>query len=371
MTANESLSENGQLLEELFRSRSIDIQRGPLFDRLPALPAQEVDFDRVEGMLLGAAIGDALGNTTESQHPSQRLAWYGEIRDYLPNRHANGQRVGLPSDDTQLTFWTLEQILADRRFVPERVAQRFCRQRIFGIGSAVWEFVANMKAGKPWYRAGPKSAGNGALMRISPVLLPYVNTGTEALWADAALSAMITHNDSASISACVAFTGMLWRLLRMGHAPAPEWWPNSYTEIARALEHDETYRSNAPAYADYQGPLWHFAGEVVSRAYEDRLSTLDACNTWYSGPYLFETVPSVLYILMRFGHDPEEAIVRAVNDTWDNDTVGAIVGAAVGALHGRSGLPGRWLKGLLGRTADADDGQVFRLLEQAREISWS
>jgi ADP-ribosylglycohydrolase len=43
-------------------------------------------------------------------------------------------------------------------------------------------------------------------------------------------------------------------------------------------------------------------------------------------------VPTVIYILMRHGHDPEEAIVRAVNDTKDNDTVAAIVGAAVGAL---------------------------------------
>ena len=46
---------------------------------------------------------------------------------------------------------------------------------------------------------------------------------------------------------------------------------------------------------------------------------------------VMETIPSVLYILARHGNDPEEAIVRAVNDTRDNDTVAAIVGAAVGA----------------------------------------
>jgi ADP-ribosyl-[dinitrogen reductase] hydrolase len=75
-------------------------------------------------------------------------------------------------------------------------------------------------------------------------------------------------------------------------------------------------------------------------------------NAWYSGAYLLETVPTVIYILMRHGHDPEEAIVRAVNDTKDNDTVAAIVGAAVGALHGRSGLPARWIDNLLGRTTE-------------------
>jgi ADP-ribosylglycohydrolase len=73
---------------------------------------------------------------------------------------------------------------------------------------------------------------------------------------------------------------------------------------------------------------------------------------------------------MRHGHDPEEAVVRAANDTWDNDTVAAVVGAAVGALHGRAVLPRRWLDGLSGRTASSDDGRVFDLLASARHRFW-
>ncbi len=83
-----------------------------------------------------------------------------------------------------------------------------------------------------------------------------------------------------------------------------------------------------------------------------------------------ETVPSVLYVLMRHGHDPEEAMVRAVNDTYDNDTVAAIVGAAVGALHGKSKLPERWINRLSGRTTDFDDGKVFQLLDEAKRLWW-
>jgi len=48
-----------------------------------------------------------------------------------------------------------------------------------------------------------------------------------------------------------------------------------------------------------------------------------------------------------------------VNDTRDNDTVAAIVGAAVGALHGKSALPARWIRNLLGRTNE-------KLIDQAR-----
>ena len=84
--------------------------------------------------------------------PEHRKVLCGDIRDYLPNRYvrvAPGKEAkGYLSDDTQLAFWTLEQMIADCGFVPENVADKFCRQRIFGIGSAVSEFIANQKKRK-------------------------------------------------------------------------------------------------------------------------------------------------------------------------------------------------------------------------------
>jgi ADP-ribosylglycohydrolase len=101
-------------------------------------------------------------------------------------------------------------------------------------------------------------------------------------------------------------------------------------------------------------------------AWEEGWTVEEASDRWYSGAYLLETVPTVLCVLARHGGDVEEAIVRAVNDTIDNDTAGAIVGAAVGALHGRAALPERWIEGLAGRTYESDDGRVFELIELAR-----
>jgi ADP-ribosylglycohydrolase len=320
-------------------------------------------------MLLGLAIGDALGNTTESQLPHERQARYGEIRDYLPNYHAGDRPVGLPSDDTQLAFWTLEQMIEDRGFDPEHVAERFCRQHIFGIGSAVRQFVDNYKSGAwPWYRCGPKSAGNGALMRIAPMLVPHLRSATAGLWVDTALSAMLTHNDSASIAACLSFVHLLWSLLQMDRPPQPRWWLEAYVRVARDLEIDDTYRPRGGDFTGYHGTLWRYVEERVTEADRRGLSVLEACSSWHSGAYLLETMPCVLYILMRHGHDAEQAIVRSVNDTWDNDTVAAIVGAAVGALHGKAGIPERWIANLAGRTAERDDGRVFALLAEAKNL---
>jgi len=362
---------NRDLLNQLFEDQEINVRQGDIFASAPQPMPSDLDFERVEGMMLGLAIGDALGNTTESRLPRQRRAEHGEIRDYLPNWYASNRPVGLPSDDTQLAFWTLEQMIQDRGFHPERVAERFCSQQIFGIGSTVRRFIADYASGnQPWYRCGPKSAGNGALMRIAPMLIPHLRSATADLWVDTALSAMMTHNDSASIAACISFVNLLWDLLPMDRQPQPDWWLETFVQVASGLESNDTYRPRGGDFTGYQGTLWRFVEERVSDAHRRGLAVLEACNSWYSGAYLLETLPCVLYILMRHGHDAEEAIVRAVNDTRDNDTIAAIVGAAVGALHGKGGIPERWIANLVGRTSDRDDGKIFTLMADACELWW-
>ena len=144
--------------------------------------------------------------------------------------------------------------------------------------------------------------------------------------------------------------------------PDSRWWVERFAQLAQDLEGESSYTPRGGAFTDYRGSLWRFVQEKLGWAESQGLGVADACNAWYSGAFLLETVPSVLYILMRHAHDPEQAIIRAVNDTKDNDTVASIVGAAVGALHGREALPERWVKDLSGRTTELDEGRVFELI---------
>ena len=95
---------------QLISQERLDIEWSSLFDTEPTWNGP-VSNDKLRGMLLGLAIGDALGNTSESLIPVRRSKHHGEIRDYLENWYASGKSVGLPSDDTQMAFWTLESIL--------------------------------------------------------------------------------------------------------------------------------------------------------------------------------------------------------------------------------------------------------------------
>ena len=360
---------NRMILNGLFQRRIINLEKGDIFSRQVALKSPDFDFGRVEGMMLGLAIGDALGITTEGLLPNQRSRLFGEIRSYIPNKYVD-EPIGFPSDDTQLAFWTLDQLNQDAKYLPENVAQRFSREKIFGMGRTVRSFLKNLDYGMEWYLSGPESAGNGALMRIAPILIPHLRSGGSDLWVDTALLAMTTHNDRASTAACLAWIAILWELLEMNTAPPPEFWVDRYVEIAQDLEGETTYRARNPNYPDFQGPIWEFTRAEVTEAISRQIDTVTACNTWYSGAYLLETIPCVLYILSQYAADPQEAIVRAVNDTKDNDTIAAIVGSAVGALHGKEAFPDIWLSNLSGRTTDEDDGKIFRILNTAKKHFW-
>jgi ADP-ribosyl-[dinitrogen reductase] hydrolase len=327
--------------------------------------------DRIRGMLLGLAIGDALGNTSEGFTATQRAALFGETRDYLPNPRAAGHRVGLPSDDSQLAFWTLESLLECGGLDPDDLSNRFATREIFGIGRSMRQFLHNRDQGfTHWYQCGAESAGNGALMRIAPLVLLHPAGSSAALWLDTALASIVTHRDACSVASTVAFTDLLARLLRLRAAPAPEWILATYFNTVRAVCTDQRYAPRGGRFAGWEGPFADYLELVLGEATRAGWDSRQACEAWGSGAYLLETVPSALWILAHHAGDPEEAIARAVNDTEDNDTIAAIVGAAVGALHGKDALPLQWQRGLLGRTTADDDGRVFRLIETAVRRDW-
>lgn len=346
----------------------LDRARLAILPPAPAIDAPDI-ADRVRGMLLGVAIGDALGNRTESMLPAERAAQYGRITGYLPSRYAGGRPAGTPSDDTQLTARAIEQLLEDGEFNPDELAFRIANERIFGIGRATRDFCNALRTGAPWWEATQLSAGNGALMRIAPTVLPHLVGGGTDVWYDTVVSTAVTHNDSMAIASNVAWVALLWRLLNGDLPESPAEWLETYTEVLRVLDDGQEYETRVQ-----HGPLQQWRGSLsqlldteVREALRRGTSVVDSGQRWYSGAYLLETVPTVMHIVSRHGHDPREAMLSAVNDTRDNDTIAAIVGAAMGAAHGTAWIPEEWRSQLLGRTLEDNDGHYFELVEQAVE----
>lgn len=76
---------NRHLFYHLFQIEGINLKYGSFLDKSPGPGPQDFDFKRIEGMMLGQAIGDDLGNTTAGRLPGDRMRICGEIRGYLPN----------------------------------------------------------------------------------------------------------------------------------------------------------------------------------------------------------------------------------------------------------------------------------------------
>ena len=125
---------------------------------------------------------------------------------------------------------------------PEELASTFASHRIFGIGGTVKAFLRNYKEFKmPWYMAGVQSSGNGALMRISPILIPYIKNGDrDELWANTVLDTMMTHNDELAIASSLAFIHLLADF--MSGEDNPERELKGITRILEAIIGDKKYR---------------------------------------------------------------------------------------------------------------------------------
>jgi len=140
--------------------------------------------------------------------------------------------------------------------------------------------------------------------------------------------------------------------------------------VAAPVEGESEYSPRGrPHFGRYNGPLTAFTVREVRKGLEEGLQTIEFGERVYSGAFLMETMPMVLFILAKYCTDPEQAVLEAVNGTKDNDTIAAIVGAAAGALHGANAFPREWITQLTGRLGIDDDGHLFQLTDDAI-VAW-
>ena len=361
---------NVEIMRRLYRLKLINAGEPEFIYERPRVGL--ADLSKLEGMLLGIAIGDSLGNTTEFVPPDERSRRYGEIDYYLPNKHANYKRLGVPSDDTQLSFDTLIVILKRGRLDMEELARVFSSHRIFGIGGTVKRFLRNYKDRKrPWFLSGVDSLGNGALMRIAPVIVSSLGNPQENLWADTVLATMLTHNNPVCVGTSVAYMNLIRELLSSSSAPDPHRMLEEFSDIVRKFTEHTKYekmslKPRRELRTKFSSHPWEYISETVTYGLENDMSVKDFSDTFGSSGHVIETTITVLFTFAKYRDDPVEAMKKAVTYAKDNDSVAAILGAALGALHGPSAFKPSWIWGLTGRIREHDDGTVFNLIEQAK-----
>ena len=312
--------------------------------------------DRFRGALIGGAIGDAMGRPNEGR-PTE-VTRERKIREYQPWHGWAGGPKGTITDDTQMTMWLAESILAstgraagtgegdlrDQVLDPDDLAKRFTRERIRGIGKGTRQFVRNYKdLGKPWHEAGIPSAGNGTAMRAAPVGLVHLGDPYR-IYRDSLLQSVVSHRDSMAIAAasCQAYA-----VARAAAAP-----PGSLAPLANrvalcaelALLLDGLERPGYPLNGSTGAASLHGRiGTELPRF----LSTGEApFATWHNGAYVLGSFPCAVWCFLQSPDGFEETLFTAVDAGYDADTVAAMACTLAGAYHGYSRLPRRLIDDL-------------------------
>jgi ADP-ribosyl-[dinitrogen reductase] hydrolase len=285
---------------------------------------KEIRRDRFRGVLLGLAVGDALGGPLEFQPARDPDNFVTEMIGGGWQRLAPGEWT----DDTQMTLCVVESLLTKKVFDPDDIARRFVTWMKSGpkdIGLHTQRVLNAISKGDPWEQASrdaqeanPDNAPNGSLMRCAPLALFFFRHPEYTAELSPVLS-RITHAHPDCEWACVCANVAIAKML-LGH--------NKHEAVEAAYE------------------ACHGASQElrdrIGRAMEPR------CDTRPTG-WVLDTLEVALWSFLHTSTF-EDAVVLAVNRGDDADTVGAVTGALAGARYGLSEIPSRWLAPLKERS---------------------
>ena len=289
--------------------------------------------DRLTGLLLGTAVGDALGLPAEGLG-RLTIATLGWTRW----RHRLLFRRGMLSDDTEHTLFVAQSLLAangDPDVFERRLAWEL---RLWllglpaGIGLATGRAILKLWLGFPPRCSGVRSAGNGPAMRSAIIGAVFRNDRT-CLQAMVKRCTRITHTDARASTGALA----------IAQAAA-------FAMAGRADEHIPELLAELSAIGGGDNE-WAAALQAIEYSLSAGASVTDFCRVLGLGEgvsgYIYHTVPVALYAWLRHYGSYRTTLAAALDCGGDTDTVGAITGALAGATAGAGGIPSAWLHGII------------------------
>lgn len=266
--------------------------------------------DKIEAALLGFAIGDGLGAPVEFFSKQTIHLRYGKIKDFKSGF------LGIPyflrgkgwtTDDTRLTLALIKGSLRTPYSI-EGFHKEMNKQRFFPFLIGKNLLVAYMTHGSDWNKTSKrvhrvlkgKTAGNGALMRTLPIALLYEN------WEDVEKltiqQAETTHMHELSTESCIVYNRIAYELL--------------------------------------QGKDKKESVSIATKG--TRYEQVDVSQMKPDG-FCIHTLSWTIHWLLE-ANSYEEAVLAAVNNGGDTDTIAALVGGLAGIAHGLENIPEKWRK---------------------------
>ena len=290
----------------------------------------------ISAVIYGLVVGDALGVPVEFE---KRDTY--SIIDMVGYGTYN-QPPGTWSDDTSLTLALMEHlgeksdlsILIDK-FVSYRDGYLTPFGYCFDIGIATNEAIERYLSGISPEVCGGKderSNGNGALMRISPLvslLLKNFNLINQVKVIKKYTT--LTHGHPRSIVASIIYLFLLKDML----------FNNSLPKVLDSVQIklEEIFSQNSEYWEEYENHFKEiFDEEFYHKSREEIKST----------GYVVDTLKACLWCVGTT-NSFKDAVLKAVNLGEDTDTIGAITGTLAGAKYSFESIPKEWIEKLVNK----------------------
>lgn len=293
---------------------------------------QEFRRDAFAGVILGTAVGDALGLPAENMSPRRiHRRWKGEWRMRLLFG-----RKGMISDDTEHTIMVAQALLANpgdstafQRNLGWKLRWWFASLPA-GVGLATAKACLKLWFGFPCHRAAVPSAGSGPAMR-SAVIGVFFADDQNLRRKFVAASSGLTHRGWQADVAALAVAESTALTTRSQGVPQAE----DVVRMLRALSSEGEWQA-ALARMESSLSAKHSVSEFAMRL------GLEEGVTGYS----LHVVPVALYAWLRHPNDFRAGMIEVLEAGGDTDTSGAIFGALAGSSIGIGGIPRGWLEGI-------------------------
>jgi ADP-ribosyl-[dinitrogen reductase] hydrolase len=321
------------------------------------------DESRCRGALYGLFIGDALAMPVHWYYDTLALQRdYGHVTSYVAPRNPHPDSILWRSSYSPLSekaeilhdqaqYWgrrgihyhqfleagentlnlklcalLIESLNANRGYSSEDYLRRYIaymttpgNHRDTYVEEYHRHFFTNYAQGKPAHQCGVTEKHIGGLVGLVPIVIYYRASPARAR--EAALEHLsLTHLGQKMAMAADVLVQLLLEVL-------------SGKPLREVLLHQIGDQKN-PLYGH---PYGEWLAESDEKVVGRRLST--AC-------YVEDSVPSVLYLALKYHDQPEQGLIVNTNLGGDNVHRGAVLGAILGAANGLEGFPQRWITGL-------------------------
>ncbi|KAL1409345.1 hypothetical protein Q8F55_003327 [Vanrija albida] len=337
--------------------------------------------DRAVGVLVGSALGDAVGLYTEflpkkridAEYPTRTFSLLPNPTPFARDMHRLKHAPGEWTDDTDHALLVLLSFLHSGALDPRDLARRLHTWVLMGLraldtpplglGATVGAIVRRegylaapvATAHAHWVKSGHQAAANGSLMRTHPLGVLCVYCSQAETFETAARFSAITHVDPRCVVACMLGTALVRGLLR--------------GEVGTVADVDAMVDTAIAEYTDRVLPILRAEGpfsaadpgldvdEFKRHAHASTLAELELDQGGIG--YVLKALGSGLCLLRQalsaVASSPtplharatlfEPLITALVLEGGDADTNACFAGALLGAYVGYAALP--WRDGLL------------------------